>query len=676
MIVPEEVANTVSERYPTLFSPIRIGPKQAKNRVWMTAHSTQLVKDHNFSQEHIDYYAERAKGGVGVITMEAMAVHPTTQPYKGKVFAFEPAVVPNYRKLAAAVHEHGALLLAQPWHRGRETSGKVNRLPVWAPSSVPCTVYREMPHVLTEEEIRELVQGYVLSARYAAEGGLDGVEVHGLAHGYLLGQFLSPATNHRTDQYGGSFDNRLRLVLEIIRKTRDEVGPDLIVGVRINGDDGDVEGGLRPPDWARIARAIADTGLVDYISVSQGTYQDRMRIYGAVPVEPGYEVEATEQIKAVVPELPVVATGRMTSPELAEYVLASGKADMIGMARPLIADAEWPNKAREGRDSDIRPCVGANWCMAAIVNSPLACVHNPSVGQEKTLGVGTLSRTATAKNVAVVGGGPAGLRAALVAAERGHRVTLFEKEQELGGQLRWIVKANTFREWGSIVGWLSTQLERTDAVVKLGTEATADQLVADGFDAVVVATGSTPLRHGWSMNHPYRWREGADQLPGFDQWNVITVREALLDEAQLGPNVMVYDDTGSRQPVVVAEYLRERRHQVEVVTTLPQVAPDLEASRDLQATHRRLRRAGITFTTDHEIGGVDEDRVRLIDVHTGEEQVREPVDAVVLILGNAAQDQLLHQLKGRVEVHGVGDCLSPRRIFNAIWEAELVARAL
>jgi len=177
------------------------------------------------------------------------------------------------------------------------------------------------------------------------------------------------------------------------------------------------------------------------------------------------------------------------------------------------------------------------------------------------------------------------------------------------------------------------------------------------------------------MNHPYRWR-GETTLPGSDQWNVYTAREVLLDEAELGPNVMVFDDTGSRQPVVVAEYLRERRHNVEIVTTLPQVAPDLEASRDLQSTHARLRRAGVVFTTDHEIAAIDEDRVRLVDVYTGEEQVREPVDAVVLVTGHAARDELLHQLKGKVEVHGIGDCLAPRRIFNAIWEAELVAREL
>lgn len=665
----------MSSRYPHLFTPIDIGPKQAKNRVWMTAHSTQLVKDHNFSQAHIDYYAERAKGGVGVITMEAMAVHPTTQPYEGKIFAFDRRVIPNYQRLSAAVHEHGTLLLAQPWHRGRETNGVTNRLPVWAPSSVPCTVYREMPHVMTEQDIDAILEGYTLSARHAAEGGLDGVEVHGLAHGYLLGQFLSPATNHRTDRYGGSDENRLRLIIEIIERTRTEVGPDLIVGVRVNGDDGDVEDGLRNEHWVRIARTLADTGLLDYVSVSQGTYQDRMLIYPSVPTEQGYQIDATARIKAAIPELPVVVVGRMTSPEKAEWAVASGKADMVGMARTLIADPEWPRKAMEDREADIRPCVGANWCMAAIVNSPLACIHNPAVGREATLGVGTLVPAAVPRDVAVVGGGPAGLRAAMTAAQRGHRVTLIEREAQLGGQINWISKAATYREWGSIVDWLVSQIERTDAKVVLGAEATADGLRADGFDAVVVATGSTPLRHGWTASHPTKWR-GDEIVPGTDQWNVITMREALLGEAEIGPSVLVVDDIGGRQAVVVAEHLAERRHRVEVVTRLASVAPDLSASRDLGAVYARLRRSGVRFTTDHELVRVDEDRVDLRDVYTGEMTERAPVDAVVLVTGNRAEDGLVRALEGSTEVHAIGDCVSPRRIFNAIWEGELVARAL
>lgn len=660
--------------YPNLFSPQKIGPKTAKNRVWMTAHSTQLVKDHNFSDEHVHYYAERARGGVGVITMEAMAVHPTTQPYKGKIFAFDPAVVPNYKKLAAAVHEHGTLLLAQPWHRGRETAGTVNRLPVWAPSSVPCTVYREMPHVLTHEEIDELIQGYVLAARYAVEGELDGVEVHGLAHGYLLGQFLSPATNHRTDKYGGSFENRLRLIVDIIERTRAETGRDKIVGVRINGSDGDVPGGLTNADWTEIARALADTGLIDYISVTQGTYIERMNIYGATPKPAGFQIEDTARIKAAVPELPVVVAGRMNTPELAESALASGKADMVGMARTLIADPEWPNKARDGKANTIRPCVGANWCMASIVNSPLACVHNPAVAREKQLGVGTLTEAAEPKRVAVVGGGPAGMRAALTASQRGHHVTLFEQESELGGQVRLIGRSETYAEWQGITDWLIARLGESTVDVKLTHRVEVGELDS-GYDEVIVATGSTPLKHGWSSLHPASWGDGSI-VPGTDQWNVYSVNEVLTGKAEIGPRVMIFDDTGARQPVVVAEYLADRRHDVTIVTRLPQVSPDMEASRDLQSTYRRVRGKGIRFVTDHEIASIVEDSVVLSDVWTGETTTHENVDAVVLSTGNAADDALFHDLKGKTPVRAIGDCVSPRRIFNAIWEGELAGREI
>ncbi|HEX7303557.1 FAD-dependent oxidoreductase [Lentzea sp.] len=659
--------------YPNLFSPMRIGPKTAKNRVWMTAHSTQLVKDHNFSDAHVHYYAERARGGVGVITMEAMAVHPTTQPYKGKIFAFDRAVVDNYRKLAAAVHEHGCLLLAQPWHRGRETSGTVNRLPVWAPSSVPCTVYREMPHVLTQSEIDELVDGYVLAARYAAEGGLDGVEVHGLAHGYLLGQFLSPATNHRDDQYGGSFENRLRLILDIIRRTRDEVGPDRIVGVRINGTDGDVPGGLTNADWTEIAKAITDTGLVDYVSVTAGTYVERMNIYGATPQPAGFQLQDTARIKAALPDIPVVAVGRINTPELAEALLERGDADMVGMTRTLIADPEWPNKAMRNQATTIRPCVGSNWCLASIVNSPLACIHNPAVARESELGVGTLKQAKDSKRVAVVGGGPAGLRAALTAAQRGHSVTLFEQHSELGGQVALMARSETYAEWQGITDWLISQIGETQVEVKLSHRAEADDLA--GFDEVVVATGSTPLKHGWSSLRPSSWGDGTI-VPGADQWNVYSINEVMAGKAELGPTVFVFDDTGARQAVVVAEHLADLRHKVTIVTRLPQVAPDLEASRDLQATYRRIRNKGVKFVTDHELVSVDEDTVTLADVWTGESTAFEDVDAVVLSTGNKAEDALFHALQGVVPVRAIGDSVSPRRVFNAIWEGELAGREI
>ncbi|CUU54892.1 2,4-dienoyl-CoA reductase [Parafrankia irregularis] len=666
--------------YPALFQPGRLGPRTARNRVWMTAHATEFTTDHTYSAAHAAYYGERAAKGVAVITMEATAVHPTSQPRTGVVLAYEPSVVESYRTVAAAVQPHGTLLFAQLWHRGRETDSVVSRLPVWAPSPVPCAVYREIPHEMTAAEIDELVEGYARSAALAVDGGLDGVEIHGLAHGYLLGQFLSPATNHRTDDYGGSLDNRFRLVRRIIERVRAAVPATMVVGIRINGDDGDVENGLRTADWAEIARRIAATAAVDYISVSQGTYLDRMLIYGASPTPVGHQITATSSIRSAVGELPVVVVGRITTPDMAEGVLLRGDADFVGMARQLIADAEWVRKAAEGRANDIRPCVGANHCIASIARAALSCIHNPAVGREALLAAApaTPSTPASTGSVAVVGAGPAGLRAALTAAELGWEVTVFERADTTGGQVRWLSAVEPYREWLGITDWLTDQLLKAGVTIRLGHAATVADL-AGQFDAHIIATGSSPRRDGWTALRPARWAPGAPAVPGTDQWNVFTVQDVLGEQVNLPASVLVVDDLGDRRALAVAEHLAggARRRTVEIATRLTHVGAGLTDSHDLPSVTGRLRRLGVRLSAGVELVEIKDDQVTLTDVHNGERQQREPVDAVVLVTGQRANDALLREL-GAVErqVVGVGDCVAPRRVFDAIWEGELAARRL
>jgi 2,4-dienoyl-CoA reductase-like NADH-dependent reductase (Old Yellow Enzyme family)/thioredoxin reductase len=656
--------------YDTLLSPIQIGPRIARNRVWQTAHATEFATDGTFPDTSAQYYGERARGGVAVITMEAMAVHPTSQPRRGVILAYDERVIASYRKVAEAVQPHGALLIAQLWHRGRETDGQVSRLPTWAPSAVPDVFYREIPHAMTLAEIDEIVDSYVRAAQYAFDGGLDGIEIHGVCHGYLINQFLSPATNHRTDEYGGSFENRIRLLRRIVDAVRETVPSDRIIGIRVSSNDGQMEGGLDNAAWVEIAREIASWNVFDYMSTSQGTYMDMMSIFGTPAAKPaGYEVEDTARLKQVVGTLPVIAVGRITTPEMAEEIVASGKADMVGMARQLIADPMWVRKVEENRADDIRPCVGANWCLHTQArNTPLACIHNPGVGRERHFR--EMPKSSGGKSVAVVGGGPAGMRAALTAAERGHAVTLFEKRDELGGQVNLIMQAPTYREWSGIVSWLESQLRKSETKILLGHEVTADEL-ADGFDNIIVATGSTPLRHGWTALQPANWAPETKPLPGADQWNVFSPEDILSGKIDIPYRVLVLDDTGDRQSLVVADYLASNRHPVHVVTAYPQIAHQTAGSFDLGFVYGELRRRGVTFATHSMLTEIDGDEAVITDVHTREQTRLEGIDAVVISIGNIANDQLSRELEQRgITATSIGDCQSPRRIFNAIWEGE------
>jgi len=668
---------TENAAYPHLLSPHKIGGHTIKNRVWMSAHATLLVRDHLFTDEHVSYYVERAKGGVGIITMEAMAVHETTQPYKGKAFAFDPRMIPQYQKIADAVHPYGAKILAQPWHRGRQTNSVTSGVPVWAPSSVPCAVYREMPHVMSAEDIKEIIEGYRLSARHAREGGLDGIEVHGMSHGYLLNQFLSPATNHRTDAYGGSLENRLRIVLEILDATREEAGPDLIVGVRMNSDDGH-DGGLGPDEWADIARAFEATGKIDYIGTSHGTYLNRMLIYPTAPVDHGYQMFATRRLKEAV-SLPVVGAGRIVTPDEAEKHLAAGDCDFVALARALIADPEWVAKAERGEAKRVRPCVGANWCLSSIAaQAPIAFIHNPAAGAETTFGVGTLKKAAKPKKVAVVGAGPAGLQAALTASQRGHQVSLFDARAQVGGQAAWWSTVPSRQELSGIITWLSAELDRTDAKLVLNHKVDASYLRGEGFDSVIVATGAQGVAHGWSPLRPERWNGAA--LPGADLPHVFSYTAYLEARPTLGKRVVVVDSMGGRQGAVVSELLATSGHEVSFLTQLGQPSPDLASSRDWGKAHGMLRRLGVSFHVDREVTEITANQVIARDVCTDEIETFEDIGGVVMVMGAVAEDELFHNLlparADGLDIHLIGDALAPRRVSDAIREGEEAARAL
>jgi dimethylglycine catabolism A len=451
-------------------SPLEVGPVTLRNRVMVSAHQPGLAENGVPGDRYVAYQRTLAAGGPGLQITGATAVHPTGT-YHGAHFLlnFDDSIIPGYRKMAVAVHEEGGRILAQLGHAGAIAMSSLTERPLWAPSPVAGELVRETPHEMTHGEIAEVVAAFGDAARRVREGDLDGIEITA-SHGALIASFLSPYSNHRTDGYGGGLDGRLRFLLEVLDAVSEQAGPDLIVGVRVAGDEG-VESGIDLPQAQEIARRLEATGKVHYLSVIAGTNLDRFQRvahWPATPAPHGLFVHLAEGIKGAV-GIPVFAVGRVTDPAHAERILAAGSADMVGMTRAHIADPRIVEKLRQGRPDDIRPCVGANVCIRNNLEGlPVRCIHNPEAGREAEWG--PLLPARRPKRVTVVGGGPAGLEAARVAALRGHSVTLFERQDELGGQLRLWAKAPAMGELRGILSWQEAQLEKLDVEVRLGQE--------------------------------------------------------------------------------------------------------------------------------------------------------------------------------------------------------------
>jgi mycofactocin system FadH/OYE family oxidoreductase 2 len=648
--------------FPRLFSPLGVGQLRLRNRIVHAPHGTCLAEQNLPSERQARYYAERARGGTALIVMEALRVHPTSAFSTGSVNGFDPRIVPGLRRVGRAVHEHGAGILAQILHAGRQMTGAMSRLPVLAPSPIPCAQAKEVPHEMDESEIAEVVAAFGRTARLACEAGLDGVEIHG-GHGYLIQQFLSPYTNRRPDGYGGSEEGRLRFALEVIARVRAETGPEPVVGMRISADEF-TEGGLGLPEMERIARRLVATGALDYLSVSQSNYSGTS-FPTMIPdmhfaVAPFAYLAAA--IRRAVPGIPVVAVARINTPEVAERILAEGQADLVALARAHIADPEFALKAREGRAHEIRRCIACNQgCVGSVhYEKPITCLVNPAAGREQELGLGTLEPAAPPRRVWVIGGGPAGLEAARVAAARGHRITLVERAGRLGGQLALAATVPCRADLGEAVRHLAAEVERCGVEVRLGVEATAEMIEAAAPDAVIVATGSAAHVPPLALD---------DGIP------VMTTRDLLAGASPPpGPRVLLYDEDGHFHAAGVAEHLADLGREVEVVTPYAFVGLKLPTV-SLVGAQMRLRRKRVRFTALTRLRGTRAGRVILVDAYTGEEDVREGVDAIVLATGSRASDALFRALRGRVAaLYQAGDAVAPRTAVEAVREGHLAGR--
>jgi len=651
VVTAREGAGTV-RAFPRLFEPYRLREVELPNRLVFLPHVTMFAVDQRPSAQHRHYYEERARGGVGLIVTESQVVHPTGG--HGKCVLADRAGMLAWKDILAAVQSHGTRFFAQLTHHGAEAFSIHTMLPQWGPSAVADPAVGETPKEMSSADIREAQASYRRASGYAVEAGFDGVELK-VGHDGLLRMFLSPFYNHRADEYGhGSVEDRLRFVNETLAAVRAEIG-DVPLGIRFCLDEG-MPGGYGLDEGVALAAAIAEEGVVDYISADMGTWT---RVDLQVPpagVPEGYADDAVAAVRRAT-GLPAVAFGRIVSPGHASSLLERGAADLIGMCRQLLADPDWPRKVAEGRADEIRPCVHCNQeCVGRLVRDlPISCVHNPAAGREESLGGLTLRRAAVSRRVVVVGGGPSGLKAAEIAAERGHDVVLFERQPELGGQVAVAASVPHHDEWGEIALALARRVGALGVDVRLGVEASADAVSAERPDAVVLATGAGPGEPPFAV----------DGLPVYDEWRAIA--------GEVGERDVVVFDLGVRgEGATVVESLALSGARVRWVSPSPTVAFQLDPA-TLAVVLPRLARLGVERIPESTIVAATQAGVALANVFDHTTRLLEDASAVVVV-GNKRATPAFDV--GDVELHAVGDCVAPRHVAIAIYEGELAGRAL
>jgi mycofactocin system FadH/OYE family oxidoreductase 2 len=646
------------ESYENLLRPIKLGNVSIRNRVVFQPHFTSLgVEEGLPTERHAYYYAERAAGGVGLIITEVQAVHKIGKMSPKYIEAYDRKVLDGYRLIADMVHEKGAKIFGQLSHGGETTLEKPPLL-LWSASGISEPGCRYVPKVMDRDDIRVVRNSFVVSAKNQLEGGLDGVELK-IAHDGILRSFVSPYFNRRNDEYGGSFENRLRLPLEVIEGIREKLGPEVPLGIRLCLDEFTAYG--YSFDYGmKLAERLSETGMVTYINSDAGTFDSfEMQIPPmAVPIS--CFVYMSAELKQIT-DLPIIAFGRINDPVQAEQILADRQADMIGMARELICEPNFVRKLEEGDVEGIRHCVGCqDGCIYQVMqDKPIRCIQNPAAGREKEYGSATLKKSGRPKKVLVAGGGPAGLKAAEIAAQRGHHVTLFEKDAELGGQVKYIMKLPTREEIGDVTRHLAVRLQSFSVDVELKKEATERVIGALKPDAVIIATGSV-------ARVPYALQGDT----------VVTVLDILKDEKPVGDRVLVVDHDHRWKGGGIADYLASLGKNVEIVSPMHCIAPDLEPSNN-KLLYTRLMEEDVKMRTDHEVTAVDGKRVSIMNVYTREVTEIEGIDTVVFAGDNAPDDALFYKLKPMVkEIYLIGDAQAPRLIEQAIFEGHEIGRKI
>ncbi len=655
----------MSNPFPALFQPLQLRHKTLRNRIVFGAHTANMSDMGLPGERHRGYYEERARGGAAMLVVEPVPVHRTAVLTRGNFRHSTDEIIPHFRKITDVVHGHGAVICHQLYHVGQHGDFDNSFEPSWSPSGLPSFLDSDGSHRMSEAEIEEIIEGFVQAARRAKESGFDGVELFA-AYNAIIDQFWLPFNKRRDDRWGGPFENRMRFSRTIMERIRKMAGDDFIIGLAVNMDPATAVS-QTIEQLQEIVTWHDERQLMDYVTCGTGSYFAHQGIIPNVFFADKLGAPHAEALKQVVKHAKVQCESHIRTPENANQVVASGQADMVSIVRGQIADPHLTNKAREGRPEDIRPCLSCNqMCWGRRSRDYwISCLINPSAGREFEWGGDRFTPAAKPKSVLVVGGGVAGLEAARVAAERGHRVTLVEASDKLGGQFRLAGMQPRRQQIIDFLDWYERQLTKLQVTVKLNAPWDASEVRAFGADEVVIATGSQPDGKGFQRALPE-----LDALPGLDRGNVWSAEDVMGRIARLGKRVLLLDETANWKGGGTAVYLAEAGHEVTVVTPAAAVMAEMTRTHAEVNLRIRLRQLGVKLITEAAVREWHGDGATIFSFGGPDERIS--ADSLVIAATNVSE----HEIADELGAAAIGDAVAPRTAVMAIYEGRKLAMHL